>query len=62
MITYQFQNLLYIHYGLSSRYVRDKKTLYIERSLGFSNPFRRAIGEEITDFLRVNKDKELTII
>lgn len=62
MDIYQFQNLLYIHYELSSVYVRIKKTLYIERSLGYSNVFRRAIGEEVSDFLVINKNKKLTII
>ena len=61
MTIYEFQNLLYTHYGLSSRYARFSRTLYIERSLDFSNPFRRGVGEEITDFLMINKDKELTI-
>jgi len=62
MTIYQFQNLLYTEYNLSSRYKRDKKTLYLEKSLSHSNNFRRAIGEEITDFLIINKNKELTIM
>lgn len=56
MSIYQFQNLLYSNYGVISLYNRPIKTLQIFISSNASNPFRRAIGEEESDFLRYHND------
>jgi len=59
MNIYQFQNLLYIKYIVKTRL--DNKFLYIENNESNSNVVKRAIGEEINDFLKENWDKEYII-
>jgi len=54
MNIYQFQNLLYSFYGLKSRL--DNKTLNTEYRESNSNVIQRATGEEISDFLKNNKE------
>lgn len=53
MSIYQFQNILYSIYDLKSILIKDK--LYIEHRDSNGNLFNRAIGEEITDFLKQSK-------
>jgi hypothetical protein len=58
MNIYQFQNYIYTYYNVSSRYNRKKHTLYISNPniLGLNTTIRRGIGEDITDYLKLNKD------
>jgi len=56
MTIYQFQNMLYVDYGIISFYMHSIKSLYIKMSSNSNNPFRRAIGEEENDFLKYHKD------
>ena len=57
MNVYTFQNYLYTNYNISSRYNRIKHTLYLQNPemLGINTTIRRGIGEEITDYLKINK-------
>jgi len=53
---YQFQNLLYYWYKIISIYKSKNKVLYIQMPITSNNILRRAIGEEVSDFLQYNKD------
>jgi len=55
MNIYQFQNYLYLNYEIKTRLDNLYRILYIEVNKALSNSFRRAIGEEISDFLKNNK-------
>lgn len=52
MSIYQFINFIYNTYGVTMR--KEKNTIKIEYNEGINSITRRAIGEEITDFLKHN--------
>ena len=54
MSIYQFINFIYNAYGVTMR--RDNNIIKIEHNESINNVTRRAIGEEITDYLKKNKE------
>lgn len=54
MSIYQFINFIYVTYGVTMR--KEKNTIKIEYRDDLSNNVRRAIGEEISDYLKENKE------
>jgi len=56
MSIYQFQNLLYCWYELTTIYKSKNKVLYMSLPIDANNVYRQAIGEEVSDFLQHNKD------
>ena len=60
MSIYQFINHIYCSYDVIMRKVGNK--IYIEDKNSINNVTRRAIGEEITDFLKDKNNKKYTFI
>lgn len=54
MSIYQFINFIYVTYSVTMR--KEKNAIKIEYKDDLSNNVRRAIGEEISDFLKENKE------
>jgi hypothetical protein len=55
---YSFLNALYFYYGITV--LKQGSNLILPYREDISNNVRRAIGEEITDFLRIEKNKKYT--
>ena len=56
MNIYQFQNYIYIWYQITSVFIRHRRALYFQMPISSNNVLRRVIGEEISNFLKDNKD------
>ena len=60
MTIYQFINYIYTNYDVIMRKTGNK--IYIEDKNSINNVTRRAIGEEITDFLKEENNKNYDFI
>jgi len=64
MNIYKLQNILYTDYSMNNRLNNKNKTLFIQNSNHLANNQKRAIGEEISNFYKINKktNRQYTII